>query len=101
MPTPVTSVQAGPELHDVQAVRDDGEAERQQADDDAEHEPGGPRDVRLGERPGGGHGDDAEHAEDRGVGPGEGKVEQVQRDEREAGQQQRALEAREPRAAPP
>ena len=88
-------------VHDVQAVRDDAEAERQQADDDAEHEPGRPGDVRLGERPGGGHGDDAEHAEDRGVGPGEGEVEQVQRDEREAGQQQRALEAREPRAAPP
>ena len=64
-------------------------------------EPGGPGDVGLGERPGGGHGEDAEYAEHRGVGPGEGEVEQVQRDEGEAGQQQRALEAREPRAAPP
>jgi hypothetical protein len=81
----------------VQAVRDDGESERQQADDDAEHEPSGSSDVRLGERPSGGHGDDAEHAEERGVRPREGKVEQVQRDQREARQQQRALEAREPR----
>jgi hypothetical protein len=91
----------GARVHDVQAVRDDAEPERQQTDDDAEHEPGGPDGVRLGERPGGGHRDDAEHAEDRRVGPGEGEVEQVQRDQREAGQQQRPLEAREPRAAPP
>ena len=79
-------------VHDVEAVRDDAEAERQQADDDAEDEPRRPRDVRLGQRPGDRDGDDREHAGQRGVGAGERQVEQVERDEREPGEQERALE---------
>ena len=92
MPRPVTSVQAGPELTTCRPCETTPKPSVGQADDHAEQEPRRPRDVRLGERPGSRHGEDAEHAEDRGVGAGEGKVEQVQRDEREAGQQQRALE---------
>ena len=56
-----------PGVDDVQTVRDDAEAERQQADDDAEHEPRRPGDVGLGQRPGSRDGDDREH-------PGQGRV---------------------------
>ena len=81
----------------MQAVRDDPEADGQQPDDDAEPEPGRARQTRLGERVAHRQRQDHEHAEERGVGPGQREVEQVGGDEREAGQQQRALEARDPR----
>jgi hypothetical protein len=48
--------------------------------------------VRLDQRPRDRHGDDHEHAEERGVGPGEREVEHVERDERQTGEQERAFE---------
>ena len=82
----------------MQAVGDDAEADGEEADDDAQHEPGRAGDVRLGQRPRRGDGDDHRDAEHRRVGPREREVEQVGGDEREARDQQRALGARDPLA---
>jgi hypothetical protein len=80
-------------------VRDDAEADGQQPHDDAQREPRRPRDVPLRQRPRRRDGDDGHDAERRRVGPREREVEQVRRDEPEAGQQQRALGARDAFAA--
>src|SRR5215210_4528616 len=85
-----------PRVDDVQAVRGDAEADREQPDDEAQPDARRPRHVRLGERPGGRHGEDREHAGHRGVGAREGEVEQVQGEEGEPGEQERALEAGDP-----
>ena len=82
----------------MQPVRDDAEADGEQPDDDAQPEPRRPRHARLGERPRQRQGDDHEHAEHGGVGARQREVEQVGGDEREPGEQQRALEARDPLA---
>ena len=92
MPTPVTSVQSGPEFTTCRPCEMTPKPNAQQADDDAQDEPRRPRDVRPGQRPGDRDGDDRQHPEQRGVGPGEREVEQVERDEREPGEQERALE---------
>ena len=86
----VVPVEAG--VDGVQAVRDDAEADREQPDHHAERQTGRPRHARLGGEPGERRGHDGQHAEHRRVRSGEGQVEQVQRDEREAGGEQRALE---------
>ena len=87
-------------VHDVQAVGDDAEAEAQEADDDAQDDPRRPRHVRAGQRPRDRDGDDRQQPEERGVGSGEREIEQVERDEGEAGEQERALEPGEARAEP-
>ena len=83
----------GTRVDHVQAVGDDAEADREEADDDAEHEPRRTGDVRLGERPRHGNDDDHRDAEHRRVGPREREVEQVRGDEHEPGEQERALGA--------
>ena len=84
----------------MQAVGDDAEAEAQEADDDAQDDPRRPRHVRAGQRPRDGGGDDRQQPEERGVGAGEREIEEVERDEGEAGEQERALEPGEARAEP-
>ena len=92
VPTPVTSGQSGPELTTWRPCETTPKPSDSRPMTTPEDEPRRPRDVRLGQRPGGRDGDDREHAEQRRVGAGERQVKQVERDEREPGEQQRALE---------
>ena len=77
----------------MQPVGDDAEADGDQSYHDAQHEPRRAGDVRLGERPRRGEGDDHRDAQRRRVGPRQRQVEQMRGDEREAGEQERALGA--------
>ena len=72
----------------------------QQADHDAQDDPRRPRHVRPGQRPRGRDGDDREQPEQRGVRARERQIEEVERDEGQAGEQERALEPGEARAEP-
>ena len=88
----------GARVDDVQPVRDDPEADGDQPDDDAQRDAGRSCHAGLGERPRRRERDDGRDAECRRVGAREGEVEQVRHDEREAGEQERALGTREPLA---
>ena len=88
----------GARVDDVQPVGDDPEADGDQPDDDAQRDAGRSYHVGLGERPRRRERDDGRDAECRRVGAREGEVEQVRHDEREAGEQERALGTREPLA---
>ena len=81
-------------VHNVKAVRDDAESHRQQPDDDAEDESRRTRDVRLDGRRGDRDRDDREHTGKRGVRTGEGQVEQVQDDQSQPREQERAFKPR-------
>ncbi len=94
----VAPVGAG--VDDVQPVRDDAEADREQAHDEPEREPRRADQARLQREPGGRERQDREHAPPRRGGAGDREVEQVRGDEREPARQERALQAGEP-AAPP
>jgi len=89
-------VPARPLEHGVQAVRRDAEAGEHEPDRDAERRAGRPRHARLGPERREWDGDDRRDTDQRRVGTRECKVEEMDRDEREAGDDEGALEACEP-----
>ena len=100
MPTPVTSAQSGPEFTTWRPCEMTPKPSVSRPIDDAEGEPGRPRDVRPGQRP-----RDRDRRRSRArpgsevSGPEKREVEQVERDEGEPGEQERALEPGEALAA--
>ena len=77
----------------MEAMGDDAETEREQADEEPQREAAGSDEMRLGGQPRGGHRDDGEHTQDGRVGPRDREVEQVERQEREPARQERPLPA--------
>jgi hypothetical protein len=85
----------------VKAVRHQPEAGEEQAEGDREADPRGARHVRPREDPGQRGAQDHRDAERRRRGAGENQLEQVRDDERQPGDQERALQRREALAPRP
>jgi hypothetical protein len=86
---------------DVQPVRHDTEPGEQQAEGDGEAGPRGARHMRPREDPGQRRAEDHRDAERRRRGAGERQLEEVRDDERQPGDQERALQRREALAPRP
>ena len=77
----------------MQPVGGDAEADRDEPEQHAGRDARGPGGARREERPGQRDRDDHGDTQERGCRTGHGEVEEVERDECEAGQQERSLEA--------